>query len=45
MTSKILFLLSFIAAHSGAQTVNGRIVGNVTDASGAMVPAASVTVR
>ncbi len=45
MTSKILCLLLLFAASLAAQTVNGRIVGNVSDASGAMVPGAAVTVR
>ena len=45
MTSIFLAVLSLIAGALSAQTVNGRIVGNVTDASGSVVPAASVTVR
>src|SRR5262245_20631173 len=42
---KILGILLLTAASLTAQTVNGRIVGNVTDSSGAIVPNASVTAR
>src|SRR5436309_3233800 len=39
-----LLLLACCAAHVGAQTIFGRISGTVKDATGAVVPAATVTV-
>ncbi|PYS79028.1 MAG: TonB-dependent receptor [Acidobacteria bacterium] len=40
----VLLLLACCAVHLGAQTIVGRISGTVKDATGAVVPAATVTV-
>src|SRR5437868_13410101 len=39
----VLLLLACCALHIGAQTIVGRISGTVKDATGAVVPAATVT--
>src|SRR5438874_1264013 len=42
---RVVVVCSFLAAVAVAQTSVGRIVGTVADASGAVVPNASITVR
>lgn len=45
VTAELIIVLCVLSVHTGAQTVTGTLQGTVSDANGAVVPNATITIR